>query len=98
MTDNHTTPVCANDDTPAVAVLLHSAPEDTFGGALCEACATCTDTACGELGTILDAALLEPWCAHHTRQYQDGGEIQGPDIVLLDHDRARWALAKGQQQ
>lgn len=96
MTDT-TNLVCTNDDSPAEVVLLHGAPDDRLGALLCAGCATCTDTACGELATILDAVYAEPWCAEHARQYEDGGQIDGPDIVPLDHDRARWAL-DGQQQ
>lgn len=85
--------LCVNDNTPATVVLVYLG-QDTIGQALCEACATCTDTACPELGTILDADYEEPWCAHHAKNYADADDpVHGPDIVPIDSERYRQLTA-----
>ncbi|CRK55452.1 hypothetical protein [Alloactinosynnema sp. L-07] len=85
---------CSNDDTPAVAVLVHLGQVETVGDGICESCASCTDTACGEIGTILDAEYQEPWCDRHAELYSGGEGVRGPDIVPIDSNRARDLIAE----
>lgn len=94
MTEIDPVPLCAADGSPAAMVLVHVGQHTTIGATLCESCASCTDSACGELGTIMDAEYEEPWCAHHAAQYTGDEAIHGPDIVPIGSPRHHEALAE----
>lgn len=79
---------CANhNDVPAEYITIYH--HEQTGEALCASCVTCTDSACGQAGTILDSEYREPWCSPHAAQYSGTETIHGPDLAALDSDRYR---------
>jgi hypothetical protein len=97
VTSTDSLPCINQDGAPAatLAVLTHKGTL-RVGIALCAACSTCTDTTCGELGTILDIENAEPWCTHHARQFTGDDAITGPELVPVD-EAASHDTPAGQQ-
>ncbi|ONI87350.1 hypothetical protein ALI22I_23295 [Saccharothrix sp. ALI-22-I] len=91
-TETSPAPRCANDDSYAIAVLLHD--NGLLGAMLCDGCVQCTDTRCTDLGSIMDAEYDEPWCAHHAAQFTGEEAVRGPAIVPIGSAKHLKALAE----